>query len=76
MQDPTAILSLVRATPPRCCSPPGTVCGWNACAQGRRGQPHGSFKVRGLAAAVSKARELVRKLAVPTAGNAGGALAA
>jgi hypothetical protein len=32
--------------------------------------------VRGLAAAVSKARELVRKLAVPTAGNAGGALAA
>ncbi len=39
--------------------------------------PTGSFKARGLAAAVSKARELgVRKLIIPTAGNAGGALAA
>lgn len=37
----------------------------------------GSFKARGLAAAVSKARELgVEKLLIPTAGNAGGALAA
>jgi threonine synthase len=36
-----------------------------------------SFKARGLAAAVSKAAELgVRKLIIPTAGNAGGALAA
>lgn len=39
--------------------------------------PTGSFKARGLAAAVSKARELgVQKLLIPTAGNAGGALAA
>ena len=39
--------------------------------------PTGSFKARGLSAAVSRARELgVRELAVPTAGNAGGALAA
>jgi threonine synthase len=39
--------------------------------------PSGSFKARGLAAAVSKARELgVHKLIMPTAGNAGGALAA
>lgn len=39
--------------------------------------PTGSFKARGLAAAVSRARELgARKLVVPSAGNAGGALAA
>jgi threonine synthase len=39
--------------------------------------PTGSFKARGLAAAVSKARELgVRKVIIPTAGNAGGAMAA
>ncbi len=39
--------------------------------------PTGSFKARGMAMAVSRARELgVRSVAVPTAGNAGGALAA
>jgi threonine synthase len=39
--------------------------------------PTGSFKARGLAAAVSKAKELgIQKLIIPTAGNAGGALAA
>jgi threonine synthase len=39
--------------------------------------PTGSFKARGMAVAVSMARELgIRKLAVPSAGNAGGALAA
>ncbi len=39
--------------------------------------PTGSFKARGLAVAVSMARELgIRKLALPSAGNAGGALAA
>ena len=41
------------------------------------GQPTGTFKARGLAAAVSKARELgLREFVIPTAGNAGGALAA
>jgi len=41
------------------------------------GNPTGSFKARGLAVAVSMARELgISKLAVPSAGNAGGALAA
>jgi threonine synthase len=41
------------------------------------GNPTGSFKARGLAAAISKAAELkVKGLAIPTAGNAGGALAA
>jgi len=39
--------------------------------------PSGSFKSRGLAMAVSRAKELgARRLAIPTAGNAGGALAA
>jgi len=39
--------------------------------------PTGSFKARGLSAAVSRAKELgVKALATPTAGNAGGALAA
>lgn len=38
--------------------------------------PTGTFKARGLASAVSKAKELgVSKLIIPTAGNAGGALA-
>ncbi len=39
--------------------------------------PTGSFKARGLTLAVSMAKELgVERLAIPTAGNAGGALAA
>ncbi len=39
--------------------------------------PTGSFKSRGLAVAVSRAHELgAQRLAIPTAGNAGGALAA
>ncbi len=39
--------------------------------------PTGSFKARGMAMAVTKAREFgIKKMAVPTAGNAGGALAA
>ena len=39
--------------------------------------PTGSFKARGLSAAVSRAKELgVQKVIIPTAGNAGGAMAA
>jgi threonine synthase len=39
--------------------------------------PTGSFKARGMALAVSMAKELgISKVAIPTAGNAGGALAA
>jgi threonine synthase len=39
--------------------------------------PTASFKARGMAMAISMAKELgLKKLAVPTAGNAGGALAA
>ena len=39
--------------------------------------PTGSFKARGMALAISKAKEFgITRLAVPTAGNAGGAMAA
>src|SRR5262245_55292081 len=39
--------------------------------------PTGSFKARGLCMAISRAKELgVRRVAIPTAGNAGGAMAA
>ncbi len=39
--------------------------------------PTGTFKARGLATAVSKAKELgIQKVIIPTAGNAGGAMAA
>jgi len=39
--------------------------------------PTGSFKARGLSMAISKAKEFgIRKCIIPTAGNAGGALAA
>ncbi len=39
--------------------------------------PTGSFKARGLSAAVSKAKELgINRVVIPSAGNAGGALAA
>ncbi len=41
------------------------------------GNPTGSFKARGLCMAVSKAKELgITECCIPTAGNAGGALAA
>jgi len=41
------------------------------------GNPTGSFKARGMSAAISKAKELnIKKVAIPTAGNAGVALAA
>src|SRR5207247_4880133 len=39
--------------------------------------PTGSFKARGMAIAISRAAELgIQRVAVPTAGNAGGAMAA
>ena len=39
--------------------------------------PTGSFKARGISVAVSKAKELgIKQIIIPTAGNAGGALAA
>jgi threonine synthase len=39
--------------------------------------PTGTFKARGLASAIAKAKELgIKKVIIPTAGNAGGAMAA
>jgi threonine synthase len=49
----------------------------NLYVKDESGNPTGSFKARGLAAAISKAKELgVQKVIIPTAGNAGGAMAA
>lgn len=49
----------------------------NLFVKDESGNATGSFKARGLAAAVSKAVELgVREFVIPTAGNAGSALAA
>ena len=49
----------------------------NLFAKDESTNPTGSFKARGLAAAVSKAKELgIQKVIIPTAGNAGGAMAA
>ena len=50
---------------------------FNLYIKDESGNPTGSFKARGLAAAVSKAKEFgINKLIIPTAGNAGGAMAA
>ena len=47
------------------------------CLKDESRNPTGTFKARGLSAAVSKARELgLSRFIIPTAGNAGGALAA
>ncbi|HVF26024.1 MAG TPA: threonine synthase [Anaerolineales bacterium] len=50
---------------------------FNLFVKDESSNPTGSFKARGLAAAISKAKELgVEKVIIPTAGNAGGAMAA
>ncbi|MFQ5636806.1 MAG: threonine synthase [bacterium] len=56
----------------------GKTCGLNHVWVKDEAQiPTASFKARGLSAAVSKAKELgVQKVAIPSAGNAAGALAA
>ncbi|MBI5945446.1 MAG: threonine synthase [Chloroflexi bacterium] len=49
----------------------------NLFVKDESGNPTASFKARGLSAAISKAKELgVKKVIIPTAGNAGGAMAA
>ena len=55
----------------------GTVAGLRrAWVKDESQMPTGSFKARGMAVAVSRARELgVKRVAAPSAGNAGGALA-
>ena len=50
---------------------------FNLFVKDESSNPTGSFKARGLAAAISKAKELgIEKVIIPTAGNAGGAMAA
>jgi len=50
---------------------------FNLYVKDESSNPTGSFKARGLAAAISKAKELgIEKVIIPTAGNAGGAMAA
>ncbi len=56
----------------------GTILGLsNLFVKDESTNPTGSFKARGLSAAVSKAKEFgIKKVIIPTAGNAGGAMAA
>jgi threonine synthase len=56
----------------------GKECGLeNLFAKDESTNPTGSFKARGLSAAISMAKELgLQKVIIPTAGNAGGAMAA
>src|SRR5690349_13788781 len=57
--------------------PCGTGCLENLYVKDEGLNPTGSFKARGMTAAVTRAKSLgVKALAAPTAGNAGGALAA
>jgi threonine synthase len=79
VEDPANVVSLGEGgTPllaaPRLSAGTGFADLW---IQDEAGNPTGSFKARGLSAAVSKAKELgYTKIALPTAGNAGGAAAA
>jgi threonine synthase len=77
--DPTNIVSLGEGDAPLLCvSNLGSRYGLgNLYVKDESLNPTGSFKARGLAAAISKAKELgVEKVIIPTAGNAGGAMAA
>jgi threonine synthase len=79
VEDPANIVSLGEGGTPllranRLGEPAGFADLW---IKDEGGNPTGSFKARGLSAAVSKAKELtVTAIALPTAGNAGGAAAA
>ncbi len=78
-QDPTCIVSLGEGdTPLLPCTSLGEALGApNLFIKEEGLNPTGSFKARGLSAAISKARELgIQKVVIPSAGNAGGALAA
>src|ERR1700687_6116254 len=83
----TALVHAERLGASIVCGHGGVVCGHEGrCGQGGLQRlyvkdeglnPTGSFKARGMTAAVSRAKQLGAKaLAAPTAGNAGGALAA
>ncbi len=79
VRDPAAITSLGEGMTPlvACCRLAGSVGLERLWIKDEGQNPTGSFKARGLSAAVSKALELgLSRLALPTAGNAGGAAAA
>jgi threonine synthase len=79
VRDPANIVSLGEGGTPLLPAPRlGERLGFRALSIKDEGlNPTGSFKARGIGAAVSRARELgVRALTIPTAGNAGSALAA
>lgn len=77
--DPAKIVSLGEGmTPLLSCDRLGRALGMSSLMiKDESGNPTGSFKARGLSAAISKALELgVTECVIPTAGNAGGAMAA
>ncbi len=79
IRDPAAVVSLGEGMTPLipCCRLAALLGARRLYVKEEGGNPTGSFKARGLAAAVSKAVELgIDKIALPTAGNAGGAAAA
>jgi threonine synthase len=79
VEDPSNVVSLGEGgTPLLRAQRLGDVGGFSSLwIKDESGNPTGSFKARGLSAAVSKAKELgYTKIALPTAGNAGGAAAA
>jgi threonine synthase len=79
MQDPAKIVSLTETITPimetkRLATEFGVK---NLMVKDESRLPTGSFKARGMAMAISKANEFgIKTVAVPTAGNAGGAMAA
>ncbi|MDQ5872808.1 MAG: threonine synthase, partial [Acidobacteriota bacterium] len=79
VEEPDHIVSLGEGgTPTLTAEKLGASAGFaNLWIKDESGNPTGSFKARGLSAAISKAKELGHPaIAVPTAGNAGGAAAA
>jgi threonine synthase len=79
VRDPANIVSLGEGGTPLLAAPRlGARLGFSRLMVKEEGlNPTGSFKARGISAAVSRAKELgVTALTIPTAGNAGSALAA
>jgi len=79
MQDPANIVTLGETVTPLVAAPrlATSVGVREILVKDESRLPTGSFKARGMAMAISKANELgIRRVAVPTAGNAGGAMAA
>ena len=79
IDEPGAVISLGESMTPLLVAPRlGAALGVNRLyIKDESRLPTGSFKARGMAIAISRAAELgIQRVAVPTAGNAGGALAA